>query len=176
MHTRYTTMIGLAASGLLIVACSNDNGSPDATQDTDAGTVQPAPDGGPTEVKGPDDAVASLGCCPTDFILYPCKQPDGTNSFACHNPAMGCASSSTCGLGCDPEVTGTCGCVETQLCAIGTHFDRTLCKCTPNLDAGQAPVDAECIENVLCIRGDHFDRVLCRCVPDGVAANCPTCS
>jgi hypothetical protein len=54
-------------------------------------------------------------------------------------------------------------CVQTELCVVGDHFDRTLCKCVPNTDGA---VDAACVQTQLCIRGDHFDRTLCKCVPD----------
>ena len=102
--------------------------------------------------------------------------------MACHNPAMGCASSLTCGQGCDPQVSGRCDCVETQLCIVGDHFDRDLCKCVPDRDAAvldatvdtKPKVDTACIDNVLCIRGDHFDTTLCRCVPDTTACSKPT--
>ena len=59
---------------------------------------------------------AGLGCCPANFDLYTCQHKDGTTGQACHNPAMGCASSLTCGQGCDPEVTGRCQCVQNVLC------------------------------------------------------------
>jgi hypothetical protein len=48
-------------------------------------------------------------CCPANYDLYSCTFPDGGSGFACHNPAMGCASSLTCGQGCDPVVTDRCG-------------------------------------------------------------------
>jgi hypothetical protein len=41
--------------------------------------------------------------------LYACTYANGTAGQACHNPQLGCASSTTCGLGCDPVVTGRCG-------------------------------------------------------------------
>jgi hypothetical protein len=96
-------------------------------------------------VASPD---AALACCPTRFLLYGCKGPDGGAGFACHNPALGCASSLTCGQGCDPQVSGPC---------------------VPDQDAGaKPPLDAQpaCVDNVLCINGDHFDTTLCKCVPD----------
>lgn len=113
---------------------------------------------------------AGLDCCPTNFDLYDCQHKDGTKGMACHNPAMGCASSLTCGQGCDPEVAGRCECVENVLCVKGSHFDHNLCKCIPDatLDAGT------CVQNVLCVTGDHFDRTLCKCVPDA-AADAGTC-
>jgi hypothetical protein len=58
----------------------------------------PASDGG--------DAGA---CCPVGWDLYSCTFPDGGAGSACHNPQLGCASSSICGQGCDPVVTGRCG-------------------------------------------------------------------
>lgn len=133
----------------------------------------------------PPEPDAGRACCPAGFLLYDCQEPDGGTGFACHNPALGCASSLICGHGCDPQVSGRCACVQTELCIIGDHFDKDLCKCVPNLDAGArdaalpdaAPkVDAACIDNVLCVRGDHFDTTLCRCVPDttscSTAAEC----
>jgi hypothetical protein len=47
-------------------------------------------------------------CCPVGWSMYPCTFPDGGAGLACHNPAMGCASSSTCGQSCDMIVTGQC--------------------------------------------------------------------
>ena len=114
---------------------------------------------------------AGLGCCPSNFDLYSCQHKDGTTGMACHNPAMGCASSLTCGQGCDPEVSGSCQCVQNVLCVIGSHFDHNLCKCIPDAttDAGTT-----CVQNVLCVVGDHFDRTLCKCVPDSGASSCVT--
>lgn len=54
---------------------------------------------------GSPDAGA---CCPTAWNLYSCTYQDGGEGFACHNPALGCASSTTCGQGCDSIVTGRC--------------------------------------------------------------------
>src|SRR5579859_5216033 len=48
-------------------------------------------------------------CCPVGWDLYSCTFPDGGAGEACHNPELGCASSTTCGQGCDPVVTGRCG-------------------------------------------------------------------
>jgi hypothetical protein len=47
-------------------------------------------------------------CCPTGWDLYSCTYPDGGAGSACHNPQLGCASSSICGQGCDHVVTGRC--------------------------------------------------------------------
>jgi hypothetical protein len=52
-----------------------------------------------------DDAGA---CCPTGWLLYACTYTDGGAGSNCHNPALGCASSSTCGAGCDFAVAGRC--------------------------------------------------------------------
>jgi hypothetical protein len=102
---------------------------------------------------GKKDAVASsdagLACCPMAFLMYNCQGFDGGTGFACHNPALGCASSLICGQGCDPQVSG---------------------RCATDQDAGAKPlVDAPpaCVDNILCITGDHFDKTLCKCVPDG---------
>ena len=115
---------------------------------------------------GSSGADAGLGCCAANFDLYSCQHGDGTTGLACHNPAMGCASSLTCGQGCDPEVSGRCQCVQNVLCVIGSHFDRALCKCVPD---AAADAGAGCVQNVLCIMGDHFDRNLCKCVPNTTA-------
>jgi hypothetical protein len=133
----------------------------------------PEPCGCPICAPNSDAGVASpdagLACCPIGFELYGCKGQDGGAGFACHNPALGCASSLTCGQGCDPQVSGRCQCVQTGACIVGYHPDPTLCKCVPDQDAGAVPpVDAQptCVDNVLCIQGDHFDTTLCKCVPD----------
>jgi hypothetical protein len=41
--------------------------------------------------------------------MYDCNFQDGGRGLACHNPALGCASSFVCGESCDPVVTGRCG-------------------------------------------------------------------
>jgi hypothetical protein len=48
-------------------------------------------------------------CCPQGWLLYGCTFPDGGAGLACHDPALGCASSLTCGEGCDQVVAGRCG-------------------------------------------------------------------
>jgi hypothetical protein len=54
-------------------------------------------------------AAADAGsCCPTGWGLSSCTYPDGGTGQQCHNPALGCASSTTCGLGCDTVVVGRC--------------------------------------------------------------------
>ena len=122
------------------------------------GGFQPNPDpcGCPICPPNPDAGLASpdvgLACCPIGFSLYDCKEPNGGAGFACHNPVLGCASSLTCGQGCDPQVSG---------------------RCAPDQDAGaKPPVDAACLDNVLCIVGDHFDSTLCKCVPDTSTTSC----
>ena len=47
-------------------------------------------------------------CCPVGWSFYDCTFPDGGIGHACHNPAMGCASSSICGEGCDQVVSAVC--------------------------------------------------------------------
>ncbi len=91
-------------------------------------------DGSATAEGGVDAGAVEAGglpCCPTGFDLYACTHRDGGAGLACHNPAMGCASSAVCGVGCDPEVSGRCACVQTELCIVGDHFDTTLCRCVP---------------------------------------------
>jgi Cys-rich repeat protein len=133
-------------------------------------SATPTPSEGDQSTNGqsivaPGGSASTQDCCPRNFDLYSCTKPDGSMGLACHNPAQGCPSSATCGEGCDREVTGRCQCIQTVLCIRGDHFDRDLCKCVPDQDAG--PV---CVQNVLCVRGDHFDRDLCKCVPDAPQA------
>jgi hypothetical protein len=77
----------------------------------DAGA--PPPDSGTTDSgtidSSPPPPVDAGACCPANYTMYACTYPGGGSGFACHNPAMGCASSLTCGQGCDPVVTGKCG-------------------------------------------------------------------
>jgi hypothetical protein len=102
----------LSAAGALILgtglvgACSstaipagNDNGGQDGGNDS--GNDATSADGG-----GSPDAGH---CCPAGWDMHPCTFPTGGAGLACHNPAMGCASASTCGVGCDAVVTGRCG-------------------------------------------------------------------
>ena len=57
------------------------------------------------DASGGSDGAA---CCPAGWGLYSCTYPDGGGGLACHNPALGCASSFTCGDGCDFVVEGAC--------------------------------------------------------------------
>jgi hypothetical protein len=55
------------------------------------------------------DGVPDAGaCCPAGWLMYGCTFPDGGAGLACHNPALGCPSSLTCGEGCDAVVVGRC--------------------------------------------------------------------
>src|SRR5512133_432911 len=130
-----------------------------------AGCAEHAGEPGSGEV-GSAGAPSVSECCPANFDLYPCRQPDGDTGLACHNPAMGCPSSETCGSGCDPVVSGRCECIQNVLCIKGSHFDRALCKCVPD-DATPT-----CVQNVLCIRGSHFGQTQCKCVPDDATPTC----
>ena len=47
-------------------------------------------------------------CCPSSWSMYACTYPDGGAGLACANPAQRCASSTTCGAGCDAVVGGRC--------------------------------------------------------------------
>ena len=98
------------------------------------------------------DAGIGLDCCPAEFDLYSCQHKNGSSGLACHNPAMGCASSLMCGQGCDPEVSGRCQCVQNVLCIVGDHFDRDLCKCVPDSGASScvAAVDCKGVLPALC--------------------------
>jgi len=58
---------------------------------------------------GASDASDAGRCCPPGWGMYSCVLPDGGAGLNCHNPAMACPSSSTCGGGCDFIATGRCG-------------------------------------------------------------------
>jgi hypothetical protein len=93
-------------------------------------------DASPAEASTVD---ASPACCPADFLMYACTYADGQAGLACHNPAMGCASSLTCGQGCDPVVTGRCGSPQLQW--------YTTCGypvCRAGVDAGAADAGPAC--------------------------------
>jgi hypothetical protein len=47
-------------------------------------------------------------CCPLDWQMYPCMDGDRDTDYNCHNPQLACASSLTCGGGCDFQVYGRC--------------------------------------------------------------------
>ncbi len=68
------------------------------------------PAGGQATVTGTLGAPTSDAgaCCPSAWEMYTCTFPDGGSGEACHNPALGCASSTVCGQGCDSVVTGRC--------------------------------------------------------------------
>jgi hypothetical protein len=57
---------------------------------------------------GLDASTDGGACCPAGWSLYACTYSGGAAGMACHNPALGCASSTTCGQGCDEVVTGRC--------------------------------------------------------------------
>ncbi len=58
---------------------------------------------------GASSSSGGGGCCPAGYTMYSCTYPGGAPGYACHNPALGCASSTTCGLGCDQAHAGVCG-------------------------------------------------------------------
>jgi hypothetical protein len=70
-------------------------------------------------------------CCPTGWAMYACNDADGTSGLNCHNPLLGCASSLTCGGGCDFEVTGRCPVCDPLVCPPGEVWDVSLCSCLP---------------------------------------------
>ncbi len=99
MITCLAYIVGCACDGSMInLAC---NGLPDG--------YEPKPflhAGACTEDAG---SGADAGrCCPVGYDLYSCTLSGGGTGQACHNPALGCASSLTCGAGCDFITTGRC--------------------------------------------------------------------
>ena len=81
-----------------------------ATTATDVATETDVATG--TDASLPDASAPEVAdggaCCPANWLLYECQLPNGDPGLACHNPAMGCASSLICGQGCDSVVAGRC--------------------------------------------------------------------
>jgi len=146
--------------------------------------------GGTGGTAGNDDGgggspdAAGDACCPSGWSMYGCLYPEGGTAFACHNPAMGCASSNVCGLGCDRIVSGRCddaavtptdaGCIGPPptngcnicLCTGGNWICGTT-QCSSSRDAaadGPAPVVCG---GVTCGPGEWCDTgavaPTCRC-------------
>jgi hypothetical protein len=68
-------------------------------------------------------------CCPAGWDMYKCNEENGTTGLNCHNPLLACASSLTCGGGCDLEVSGRCPVCDPIACPAGERWDSSLCKC-----------------------------------------------
>ncbi|HYQ01138.1 MAG TPA: hypothetical protein VER96_20850 [Polyangiaceae bacterium] len=68
-------------------------------------------------------------CCPANWNMYDCKEENGGTGHNCHNPALGCPSSLTCGDGCDFEVSSQCPVCDPIVCPAHEVFSRELCKC-----------------------------------------------
>lgn len=66
------------------------------------------PETGTAEITGVLDDGERPQCCPQGWPLDACTYADGGAGLGCHDPATGCASSTTCGEGCDFVVTGAC--------------------------------------------------------------------
>jgi hypothetical protein len=127
-------------------------------------------------------ADASPACCPANWTMYSCTYTDGRGGLACHNPALGCASSLTCGVGCDAVVTGRCGSPSLQwyttcgypVCGIGPDAgasDAGACPqvgsaCAAQGDTCGTPSAANCGVTLVC--SDHD--------PKGGLGGCPISS
>ncbi len=87
-------------------------------------------------------------CCPVGWALYSCTDVDGGSGQSCHNPALQCASSSTCGGGCDRQVTGRCPACDPIPCPSGETFDPKACKCIA--PSCQSAADCKGVLPALC--------------------------
>jgi hypothetical protein len=67
------------------------------------------PSGGFREVVGVIRGEGDQQCCPPSWLMLACTYPDGGDGLNCHDPALKCPSSTTCGDGCDFVVAGRCG-------------------------------------------------------------------
>jgi hypothetical protein len=137
------------------------------------------PDAGTAEAGTAD---ASPACCPANWNLYSCTYPDGKSGLACHNPAVVCASSLTCGQGCDPVVTGRCGSplqwystcgypicpvdVDAGSSDAGTACPQVGSPCTMQGESCGTPSSANCGVTLVC--SDHD--------PKGGPGGCPISS
>jgi hypothetical protein len=92
-----------ACSSASVPAGLDDSGATDTGTRHDSGIGET----GTGDSGRPGDTGSD--CCPSGFNLHSCTEKDGGMGLACHDPAEGCASSTMCGEGCDPVVTGTCG-------------------------------------------------------------------
>ncbi len=93
--------LGCACDGSMInIAC---NGLPDGYE-----TKPFLHDGACTNDVGDGGGSDAGKCCPVGYDLYSCSLNAGGTAQACHNPALGCPSSLTCGVGCDYITTGRC--------------------------------------------------------------------
>jgi len=114
-------------SGVALAACSSTE----------------IPAGQDNGLTGSDSGTDAGNCCPTGSNVYACTFSNGGAGFACHDPAKGCASSTTCGEGCDPVVTGACGAVGGDSGPSDLHWYTTcgypVCDVS---DGGGAPLDA----------------------------------
>lgn len=101
---RIVSAVGALVLGACFLGACNGATIP-AGDDTAADSGSECSSGEP----GCGGAADAGDCCPAGYDLYACTFPDGGAGQACHNPQLGCASSTTCGMGCDPVVTGRCG-------------------------------------------------------------------
>jgi len=83
----------------------------------------------PSKIPDAPGTCEPARCCPVGWNMYRCNEENGGTGFNCHNPALGCASSLTCGAGCDLEVSGRCPVCDPIKCPAGEVFSRELCKC-----------------------------------------------
>jgi hypothetical protein len=83
-------------------------------------------------------------CCPVGWTMYACTEENGSSGMNCHNPALACASSLTCGGGCDFEVTGACpasdaGPDASADAAVEACIPLTLAQACGSMTCGTAP-------------------------------------
>lgn len=90
------------------LACACPNGQSSCSITCPDGALGTCSGGKPTCPQPVDGGTSDAGgCCPAGYETVDCTNPDGTKGVQCHDPRMGCASSSTCGQGCDKP--STCG-------------------------------------------------------------------
>jgi hypothetical protein len=113
-------------------------------------------------VQGGTGTCQPHGCCPSTWNMYGCAEVDGGAGLNCHNPALGCPSSMTCGGGCDSEVTGACTACADFPCPLGQQYDSTQCACVPTVCSTAAdcngPLPALCQR---CVDGGYDASLGC---------------
>jgi hypothetical protein len=101
--------LGSLAVALLAAAACSSSDAPLGMGESDAGASEAGSSGMDASGDAGGGSADAGSCCPVGWLLLNCSYPDGHGGIACHNPALGCASSLTCGAGCDAVVTGPCG-------------------------------------------------------------------
>src|SRR5579862_3742421 len=89
---------GGCSSGDALIGTESSDGavSSSTTTSSSAGSTS-GTSSSVTSSSSASGGVDAGSCCPAGWGLHNCTFADGGAGFACHNPALGCVSSNTCG-------------------------------------------------------------------------------